>query len=32
VKGILPQGAYDWVADKIFGVYHTMDQFTGRTK
>ncbi len=31
VKGILPQGAYDWVADKIFGVYHTMDQFTGRT-
>jgi short-subunit dehydrogenase len=30
VKGILPQGAYDWVADKIFGVYHTMDQFTGR--
>ncbi len=32
VKGILPQGAYDWVADKIFGVYHTMDQFTGRAK
>lgn len=32
VKGILPQGAYDWVADKIFGVYHTMDQFTGRVK
>ena len=32
VKGILPQGAFDWVADKIFGVYHTMDQFTGRTK
>jgi short-subunit dehydrogenase len=32
VKGIMPQGAYDWVADKIFGVYHTMDQFTGRTK
>ena len=32
VKGILPQGAYDWVADKIFGVYHTMDQFTGRSK
>ena len=31
-KGILPQGAFDWVADKIFGVYHTMDQFTGRTK
>ena len=32
VKGILPQGAYDWVADKVFGVYHTMDQFTGRAK
>lgn len=30
VKGILPQGAYDWVADRIFGVYRTMDNFTGR--
>lgn len=30
MKGILPQGAYDWVADHVFGVYHTMDQFIGR--
>ena len=30
LKGILPQRAFDVVADKIFGVYNTMEHFTGR--
>jgi short-subunit dehydrogenase len=29
-KGVLPRVLWDWVADKIFGVYHTMDEFQGR--
>jgi short-subunit dehydrogenase len=29
-KGSLPQPMWDFVADRIFGVYHTMDQFKGR--
>jgi len=32
LKGILPQGAFDVVADKVFGVYTTMEHFTGRAK
>lgn len=32
LKGILPQAAFDVVADKIFGVYNTMEHFTGRVK
>jgi all-trans-retinol dehydrogenase (NAD+) len=32
LKGILPQGAFDVVADKVFGVYNTMEHFTGRVK
>ncbi|MCK9193729.1 MAG: SDR family oxidoreductase [Nevskia sp.] len=29
-KGVLPLWLWDWVADKIFGVYKTMDEFKGR--
>jgi len=30
LKGILPQRWFDAIADNIFGVYNTMDKFTGR--
>lgn len=30
LKGILPQSWFDAIAGKIFGVYNTMDKFTGR--
>ncbi|HUP91657.1 MAG TPA: SDR family NAD(P)-dependent oxidoreductase [Solimonas sp.] len=30
LKGILPLALFDWVADKIFGVYKTMEDFKGR--
>lgn len=29
-KGLLPIGVRDFVADKVLGVYHTMDDFKGR--
>lgn len=29
-KGLLPQALWDWVADRIFGVYKTMAEFKGR--
>jgi len=32
IKGILPAKVYDFVAGKIFGVYNSMDTFTGRKK
>lgn len=32
VKGILPVGAWDFVAGTIFRVYNSMDNFTGRPK
>ena len=32
VKGVLPIGIRDFVADKVLGIYHTMDDFTGRKK
>lgn len=31
LKGVLPQKAFDVIADKVFGVYNTMDKFTGRS-
>ncbi|TGJ99060.1 SDR family NAD(P)-dependent oxidoreductase [Leptospira langatensis] len=31
LKGILPISVFDWVADRIFGVYGTMESFTGRS-
>jgi NAD(P)-dependent dehydrogenase (short-subunit alcohol dehydrogenase family) len=30
LKGVLPTDARDFLADRIFGIYHTMDDFTGR--
>ncbi|KAA9155988.1 SDR family NAD(P)-dependent oxidoreductase [Microbacterium lushaniae] len=30
VRGVLPTRAWDLVADKVFGVYSSMDHFTGR--
>lgn len=29
-KGLFPLWLWDWVADKIFGIYKTMDEFKGR--
>jgi NAD(P)-dependent dehydrogenase (short-subunit alcohol dehydrogenase family) len=31
-KGVLPIGVRDFVADKVLGIYHTMDDFHGRSK
>jgi len=31
LKGVLPTRAFDFVAGKLFRVYHSMDTFTGRT-
>ena len=30
LKGVLPIGMRDFIADRVFGVYHTMEDFTGR--
>jgi all-trans-retinol dehydrogenase (NAD+) len=30
LKGLLPVRLFDWMADKIFGVYKTMEDFQGR--
>ena len=30
MKGLVPVGVRDFIADNIIGVYHTMDDFTGR--
>lgn len=30
LKGVLPQRAFDWIADHLFHVYSSMDKFTGR--
>lgn len=32
LKGILPTRLFDWIAGRLFGVYHSMDTFKGRTK
>lgn len=31
LRGVLPRAAWDFVAGKVIGVYHSMDEFTGRT-
>ena len=31
LKGVLPIDVRDFIADRIIGVYHTMDDFTGRS-
>lgn len=30
LKGILPRDFFDFIAEKVFGVYNSMDKFTGR--
>jgi short-subunit dehydrogenase len=30
LKGVLPTGVRDFIADHVIGVYHTMEDFTGR--
>ncbi|HET8865920.1 MAG TPA: SDR family oxidoreductase [Gracilimonas sp.] len=32
IRGVLPSKVYNFVAGKIFGVYNSMDTFTGRKK
>lgn len=32
LKGVLPTGVRDFIADHVIGVYHTMDDFTGRAE
>lgn len=32
MQGILPMGVVDWLFGSVFGIYHTMDHFTGRKK
>jgi all-trans-retinol dehydrogenase (NAD+) len=34
LKGVLlvPTGVRDFIADHVIGVYHTMEDFTGRTE
>lgn len=31
LKGVVPIGVRDFLADQVFGVYHTMEDFTGRS-
>jgi short-subunit dehydrogenase len=31
LKGVVPTGVRDFIADHVIGVYHTMDDFAGRT-
>lgn len=31
LKGVVPTGVRDFLADRVFGIYHTMEDFTGRT-
>lgn len=32
LKGVIPIGVRDFIADHIIGVYHTMEDFTGRSE
>jgi all-trans-retinol dehydrogenase (NAD+) len=32
LKGMVPIGVRDFIADHVIGVYHTMDEFTGRAQ
>lgn len=31
LKGVVPIGVRDFISDQVLGVYHTMEDFTGRT-
>lgn len=30
LRGVLPRAAWDFLAERVLGIYHSMDQFTGR--
>jgi len=32
LRGVLPARIFDYVAGKLFGVYHSMDTFKGRNQ
>jgi hypothetical protein len=32
LTGVVPTGVRDFIVDPVIGVYHTMDDFTGRTE
>jgi len=32
LKGVVPTDVRDFIADRVIGVYHTMEDFTGRTE
>lgn len=32
MQGLLPMSMVDWLFGEVFGIYHTMDHFTGRKK
>ena len=32
LKGVVPIAVRDFIADNLIGVYHTMDEFTGRAE
>ena len=32
MQGLLPTALFDWLFGEVVGIYHTMDNFTGRTK
>ncbi len=32
LKGVVPTGVRDFIAEHVIGVYHTMEDFTGRTE
>lgn len=32
MQGLLPTCIFDWLFGEVFGIYHTMDHFTGRKK
>jgi short-subunit dehydrogenase len=32
LKTLLPRSVFDWLAGRVFGVYHSMDTFKGRSK
>ena len=30
LQGLLPMRVFDWLLGEVLGIYHTMDNFTGR--
>jgi hypothetical protein len=32
LQALLPMRVFDWLVGDVLGIYHTMDNFTGRKK